>query len=251
LLFSRDWGEVPNPHSNRPGCRQKIDQRWSWGGITLIAAPLYLGEAEMITTAPRCIAGIAAMSLFVAFPAALRPLFSSFAFAQASDMAGIAHTESVSARAIVKTVDLSTRTVTLETSGGNTIVLKVGEQVRNLPQVRPGDTVVAHYYTSSAYVLAPSGTKLPEDSVTVAGARAAPGEKPGAAAGTKMVVSGMVVGVDPTLHTVSLVDPAGGQIRSVNVVTPEGQQSMKFIKIGDTITAIITEAVLIGVEQAS
>ena len=166
-------------------------------------------------------------------------------------MAGIAHTESVSARAIVKTVDLATRTVTLETSGGDTMVLKVGEQVRNLPQVRPGDTVVAHYYTSSAYVLAPSGTKLPDNSLTVAGARAAPGEKPGAAVGSKMVVTGMVVGVDPTLHTVSLVDPTGGQVRSVNVVTPEGQQSMKFIKIGDTITAIITEAVLVGVEQAS
>jgi hypothetical protein len=37
----------------------------------------------------------------------------------------------------------------------------------------------------------------------------------------------------------------------VNVVTPEGQQSMKLIKIGDTITAIITEAVLVGVEPAT
>jgi hypothetical protein len=63
-----------------------------------------------------------------------------------------------------------------------------------------------------------------------------------------MVVSGLVVGVDPTLHTVSLVDPTGGGIRSVNVVTPAGQQSMKLIKIGDTITAIVTDAVLVGVE---
>ena len=118
------------------------------------------------------------------FPSALRAAFPPVAVAQAADMAGIAHTESVSARATVKTVDLSTRTVTLETSGGDTMVLRVGEQVRNLPQVRPGDTVVAHYYTSSAYVLAPSGTKLPDNSLTVAGARAAPGEKPGAAAGS-------------------------------------------------------------------
>jgi hypothetical protein len=166
-------------------------------------------------------------------------------------MAGIAHTESVSARAVVKTIDLQTRTVTLQALGGNTIVLKVGDEVRNLPQVRPGDTVVAHYYTSSAYVLAPPGTNLPDDSLSIAGARAAPGEKPGAGVGGKMVVSGLVVGVDPNLHTVSLVDPSGGAIRSVNVVTPEGQQSMKLIKIGDTITAIITEAVLIGVEPAA
>lgn len=202
-------------------------------------------------TRSRCIARASALSLLVAFPTAFQLQFSSRSFAQAGDMAGIAHTEDVTARATVKTVDLQTRKVTLETAGGNTIVLKVGDEVRNLPQVRPGDTVIAHYYTSSAYVLAPPGTKLPDDSLTVAGGRAAAGEKPAGAVATKMVVSGLVVGVDRTLHTVSLVDPAGGAIRSVNVVTPEGQQSMKLIKVGDTITAIITEAVLIGVEPAA
>jgi hypothetical protein len=203
----------------------------------------------MITRSGCIAVAVAVMSVTSA--GSLHPRLFSSAFAQASDMAGIAHTESVSARAIVKTVDLQTRTVTLETSGGNTMVLKIGDQVRNLPQVRPGDAVIAHYYTSSAYVLSPPGAKLPEDSLTVAGARAAPGEKPAGGAEAKMVVTGLVVGVDPTLHTVSLVDPSGGGIRTVNVVTPEGQQSMKLIKIGDTITAIITEAVLVGVEPAA
>jgi hypothetical protein len=198
-----------------------------------------------------CVAGACAVGLFVGLPTVMRPHISSPAFAQAADMAGIGRTEAVSARAIVKAVDLQTRTVTLEAPDGHTVALKVGEQVQNLPQVKPGDTVIAHYYTSTAYVLAPPGTKLPDDSLTIAGARATPGEKPGGAVGDKMVVSGLVVGVDPTLHTVSLVDPAGGRIRSVNVVTPEGQQSMKLIKIGDTITAIITEAVLVGVEPAA
>jgi hypothetical protein len=194
-----------------------------------------------------CVTGTAALI----FSAVLAPQTSGPAFAQASDMGGIAHTESVSARAVVKTIDLQTRTMTLEGAGGDTIALKVGEQVRNLPQVRPGDTVIAHYYMSSAYVLAPPGSKLPDDSLTTVGARAAPGDKPGAAVGSKLVVSGLVVGVDPTLHTVSLVDPAGGGVRTMNVVTPEGQQSMKLIKVGDTITAIITAAMLVGVEPAS
>jgi hypothetical protein len=173
------------------------------------------------------------------------------AFAQAGDMAGIGHTESVSARATVMAVDQQTRVVTLVGPGGNTLTLKVGDQVRNLAQVKSGDIVVAHYYTSTAYVLAPPGTTLPKDSLTAAGARTAQGEKPGAAVGTKMVVSGLVVGVDPDLHTVSLVDPNGGQVRSIKVVTPQGLSSMKLIKIGDTITAIITEAVLVGVEPAA
>ena len=197
-----------------------------------------------------CIAAAGALGLFVACPGFLHLGLSSAAFGQASEMGGIAHSETVTARAVVKTIDLGTRTVTLEAPDGKTIVLKVGDEVRNLPQVKPGDTVIAHYYTSTAYVLAPPGTKLPDDSLTVAGARATPGEKPAGAVGTKMVVTGLVVGVDPTAHTVSLVDPSGGAIRTINVVTPEGQQSMKLIKIGDTITAIITEAVLVGVEPA-
>jgi Cu/Ag efflux protein CusF len=198
-----------------------------------------------------CIAVAATLGLLVTPFGFLHQRLSPRAFAQASDMAGIARTESVSARAIVKTVDLKTRTVTLEAAGGSTMVLKIGDEVRNLPQVRVGDAVIAHYYTSAAYVLAPPGSKLPDDSLTVAGARAVPGEKPAGAAGSKMVVTGLVVGVDPSLHTLSIVDPSGGRIRTVNVVTPEGQQSMKLVKIGDTITAIITEAVLVGVEPAA
>ncbi|HBK08987.1 MAG TPA: hypothetical protein DDZ81_24540 [Acetobacteraceae bacterium] len=198
-----------------------------------------------------CVSGALALGLLVASPP-IPPLhMSQSAFAQAADMAGLAHSESTSARATVKTVDLQTRVVALEGAGGNTIVLTAGEQVRNLPQVHPGDTVIVHYYTSSAYVLAPPGTQLPDDSLTVGAARAAIGEKPGGAVGSKVVVTGLVVGVDPTLHTISLVDPLGGRVRSINVVTPEGQQSMKLIKVGDTITAIITDAVLIDVEPAA
>jgi hypothetical protein len=153
-----------------------------------------------------CIARAAALGILVASPGFLQPRLASSAFAQASDMAGIGRAGSVSARALVKSIDLPTRTVTLEVAG----------------------------------VLAAAGTKLPDDSLTVADAL-----------GSKMVVTGLVVGVDPTSHTISLVDPAGGPIRTVDVVTPEGQQSMKLATIGDTITAIITEAVLVGVEPAA
>ena len=69
--------------------------------------------------------------------------------------------------------------------------------------------------------------------------------------GTKIVVTGTVVGVDPVAHTLQLVNPTGGMVRTVNVVTPEGQKSMGLVKVGDTITAIITEAVAIAVEPVT
>ncbi len=197
------------------------------------------------------IAGAAVLGLVVAGPGVLHLRVGSEAFAQASQMAGIGHRQTISARATVKSIDMSTRTVTLEGAAGNTIVLKVGDQVRNLAQVKPGDTVIAHYFQSSAYVLSPPGAKLPANSMAMAGARAAPGTLPGGALGTRLTVTGLVVGVDPTEHTVSLVDPSGGPVRIVDVVTPAGQRALNMVKVGDTITAIITEAVLVGVEPAA
>ncbi|MGE5441757.1 MAG: hypothetical protein ACM3Q0_01675 [Bacteroidota bacterium] len=145
---------------------------------------------------------------------------------------------------------METRTLTLVGPQGETKTLKVGEQVQNLAQVKPGDTVVARYYESIAYVLAPPGTKLPDDILAVAGARAAPGEMPAGGVASKIVVTGLVVGVNPVSHTISLVDPAGGEIRTIAVTDPQAQEMMKMITVGDTITAYVTEAVVAAVEPA-
>jgi hypothetical protein len=55
------------------------------------------------------------------------------------------------------------------------------------------------------------------------------------------VVTGLVVGVNPAAHTLSLVDPTGGEIRTIAVKDPQYQQLLGTIKVGDTITAYITE----------
>ena len=86
----------------------------------------------------------AACLMFVA--AALLPPLSSPARAQASGMAGIGETDTSTVRATVKAIDMKTRTLTLVGPQGETKTLKVGEQVQNLAQVKPGDTVVARYY---------------------------------------------------------------------------------------------------------
>jgi hypothetical protein len=204
----------------------------------------------MVTRMRELIRASAASILLVAV-AMLYPSLSTPARAQASSMAGIGESETISVRATVKAIDQKSRLVTLVGPQGNTLLLKVGDEVRNLAQVKPGSKVIVRYRASIAYVLAPPGTKLPDDSLTAAGARAAPGQMPAGAVGAKLVVTATVVGVDPIAHTLQLISPSGGLIRSVNVVTPEGQQSMKMIKVGDTITAVISEAVAIAVEPAT
>ena len=51
-------------------------------------------------------------------------------------------------------------------------------------------------------------------------------------------------------HRISLVDPAGGEIRTITVTDPQTQEMMKMINVGDTITAYITEVVVAAVEPA-
>jgi hypothetical protein len=181
---------------------------------------------------------------------ALLPSFATPAMAQASGMAGVGETDTVTIRATVKAIDMKTRTVTLVGPQGETKTLKVGEQVQNLAQVKPGDTVVVRYYDSVAYVLSPPGTKVPEDTLAAAAARAVPGQMPAGGVAAKLTVTGLVVGVNQAAHTLSLVDPAGGEVRTIAVKDPQYQQMMSSIKVGDTITAYITEAVVAAVEPA-
>lgn len=187
--------------------------------------------------------------VLAAAPVLCLPL-STPAMAQAGGMAGIGASETLSLRAKVTAIDLNTRMVTLVGPRGQSETLKAGPEVRNLPQVKPGDTVTVLYHASVTYVLTPRGSKTPGNSMSAAGMRAAPGQKPGAALGTKIVVTSTVVGVDLPGHKLQLIDPDGGLVRTVDVVTPEGQQGMKMVKIGDTLTGIVSEALAIDVEPA-
>ena len=47
------------------------------------------------------------------------------------------------------------------------------------------------------------------------------------------------------------MNPSGGAVRSIAVVTPEGQQNLKLVKVGDTITAVISEALAVALDPAS
>ena len=195
----------------------------------------------------RDLIGVSAAGILLVAGAMLPPSLSTPAWGQAAGMAGIASSDTISVRATVKAVNQKTRMVTLVGPQGDTLTLKVSDEVRNLAQVKPGNKVIVKYHASIAFVLAPAGTKLPDDSMTVAGTRAAPGETPGAALGSRIVVTARVVGVDPVAHTLQIINPSGGLIRTVNVVTPEGQQSMRMINVGDTITAVMHRQALFAV----
>lgn len=161
---------------------------------------------------------------------------------------GVGESQASSIQATVKDIDLSTRTATLVGANGDTVKVKVSDEVRNLNQVQPGDKVVVRFYDSVAYVIAPGGHNAPDDMAAVGTARAAPGTLPGAAVAERIIVTGVVVGVDSAANTISLVDPAGGKVRTLNVRDEQNRSMLDLVKVGDTVTAYLTEAVAVAVE---
>ena len=112
--------------------------------------------------------------------------------------------ELISLTATVEAIDLEKRLVTLKGPEGNTVTLEVGEQARNLSQVKVGDQVQADYYESVAlYAQKPDGS-LPAAAEMAAVERAPAGEKPGIAAVDSRIITATVESIDLEKRTVAL-----------------------------------------------
>ena len=178
------------------------------------------------------------------------PALPATAWGQAAGMGGIGESQTITARAQVKAVDLANREVTLVGPQGNVFAVHVSDAVRNLDKVKAGDSVVAKYYASMVLVLSSPGTRIPDDQASAAVARAPKGHLPAGALSTRTIVTGTVVGVVLVAHTISLVDPSGGMVHTFAVTDPKRQAALKRVKVGDTLTAIGTEAFAIALDPA-
>jgi hypothetical protein len=71
---------------------------------------------------------------------------------------GVVVAETTSIKAKVDAVDVDKRLVTVTGPRGKTVTLKVGPEVKNLDQVKPGDQLVVRYFESIAlFVQTPQG----------------------------------------------------------------------------------------------
>lgn len=109
--------------------------------------------------------------------------------------------------------------------------------------------MILRYTQSLAVVISKPGTKLPDVSVADSSVQA-PGGLPAGAVGRQVAVTGLLVGVDPNTHVLSVVDQHGGAVRDFLVRSPERQAEMRSLRVGDMITVVFTEAVAVAVEPA-
>ena len=152
-------------------------------------------------------------------------------------------TEVVYAAATVEDLDYQKRTLTLRSSDGKAITIKVDKGVNNFDQIKKGDQVKAEYLEAlGVYVRKPDWPPA----VVEAGNVAVKGRPPAAVVVDTIQLPGTVEAIDHSKRTVTLKGP-GGNLRTFAV----DQRVKRFEKLkkGDEIVLVITEAVAISVQK--
>jgi hypothetical protein len=151
--------------------------------------------------------------------------------------------------ATVEAIDMDKRLVTLKSDDGEVATVEVSEEVRNLPQIKVGDRVVARYYEAiGAQVSTPGAPESP--TIDLAGGRAAEGERPAGAVGQRVTVPVTIAAVKDDGKVVHVYRD-DGLLRVIEVQSPEGQAFARGLKEGDKVELTYTEALAISVEPAT
>jgi hypothetical protein len=200
----------------------------------------------MTPKGPRLVRNVSAATAIVA---ALAVAFAPIAATAHSTLA-TSSSETETATVTVKAIDLASRQLVVANSAGEVFSMKVPPAVHNLDNVIVGDKIHARYTVETAFVISTPNTALPPDTSATVAARAAKGELPAGVVANGLVVSGSVLAIDMANHTLKLVSPKGGEVHTIAVRRPDRQRAMARLKVGDTITAYITESLLISVHPA-
>jgi Ni/Co efflux regulator RcnB len=187
------------------------------------------------------LAAAAALSVLAAASAPL---------ALAKDQPLVSRSHSVTQTVTVKSVDKATRRVVFTTGGGETQTVKAPAEFRRFDELKPGDRISATYRVETEVMLSAPNAPLPPDATGVVAARAGKGDSPAAAAANYIVVTGAVVHIDMARHTLKLVSPQGGEVHTIEVTREDGIKAMSRLKVGDKITAYVTESLLLAVDPA-
>lgn len=153
-----------------------------------------------------------------------------------------------SVTAVVKSIDYTTRRVTLSGTDGVVMDFVAGPDVKRLNEVKVGDTVKAEYVVSLLAELRPATAEEaahPISIVTLAG-RTTQNEEPGAGAARATRVVTTVEAVDLGAMLVTLKGPFGDTI----VVRARSAENVKKLHVGDTIVITYTRAVGVMVVKA-
>jgi hypothetical protein len=161
---------------------------------------------------------------------------------------GIQTVTTYSADARITAVDPAARTVSLAFTNGATATRNVSQAVADFGARKVGDMVSVGFEDRLTFVLsAPNVTTPRNRDNSVTAAASATGMGAAGVSASEAIANWWVVGVNPAANTISLVNPAGGEVRTYNVTTQAGREQLPRVKIGDSLTAINTQVLVVSI----
>lgn len=152
--------------------------------------------------------------------------------------------DKITATAIVQAVDLEKREVVLKGKSGKLHTIKVGEEVRNLPQLKVGDRVVLTYYEALAVTLEKNTTGgIASRKETVTTDRAEQGQKPAGMVRKDVEIVANVTGINQKTRRVTLQ----GAQDAVTLKAP-ADIDISRLRVGDQVKANYVQELAVSVE---
>lgn len=149
--------------------------------------------------------------------------------------------------AVVEAINVDNRIVTLRAlTEDETVVMEVGDEVRNLAQVKVGDRVVVEFHQALAVDLKKGGGLEATAGQAVVAARAQPGDKPAGGIGEATEVVATIVAIDRNEPSVTLKGPEGNLVD----VVVQDPQKLVGVDVGDQVIITYTRAMAISVEPS-
>lgn len=146
----------------------------------------------------------------------------------------------------VEAVDAQARTITLKGPQGNVSTFRVGEGVKRLSEIKPGDAILVQYHVGVAAELREPTAEEKATPIQVMESTArAPSDVPAAVSLTRAVkVVTTVDAVDRAAQTVTLKGPQGNEL----TFKVEDPSSLDGLKIGQPVIAGFGERLVLAVE---
>ena len=144
----------------------------------------------------------------------------------------------------VEALDLSNRMITLRGPAGDSLTMQVDERVKNLPQVKVGDTVSVAYYESWALSLDGSAATAGASMTRTADA----GQPPAVIAARRSTIRATVTAIDAGKPSVTFRGPQG-RVQEVNVA--QDPRILARLKVGETYNVSYTEHLAMVVEKTA
>jgi len=162
-------------------------------------------------------------------------------------LSGTLDDQTVAATATVEKIDQKTRHVTLKRPDGSKFVIVASPEVRNLGQVKKGDTVKLEYRQSIAYEVNKAGTSRPGVSATTDVTRAEPGAKPGGTVTDTVTVRMTITAINKKAGEATLLGPDNVS----NVVKVRDPKRLDLVDVGDVVDLTYTEALALSVDKTA